>query len=337
MNDQMIKLRISIFSVLAVYLLLPIIGSAQEFQNPIAERRADPWVIKEDGSYYFIATVPEYDRIILRKSATINEIQSAEEKVIWNKHETGVMGAHIWAPELHRIDGVWYVYFAAGRSDNIWDIKIWVLTNKSKDPMEGEWEEAGQVKTKTNGFALDATTFEHQGKRYLMWAESVLEDDNGTGLVLSELKNPLELTGPEVLLTKPEYSWERRKYHVNEGPAVIKRNGKIFVTYSASATNENYCVGLLWIDENADLMDPKNWHKSPSPVFYSNHKVGRFGPGHNSFTLAEDDETLVMIYHARDYEEIEGFELQDGNRATRARVVYWTPAGFPDFRQHVRD
>lgn len=151
------------------------------------------------------------------------------------------------------------------------------------------------------------------------------------------MESPTKLKGPEIVLTKPELSWERRKYRVNEGPAVLKRNGKIFVTYSASATNHFYCVGLLWIDADADIVDVNNWNKSPGPVFYTNEKVGRFGPGHNSFTVTEDGKTDVMIYHARDYEEIEGFELEDGNRATRARTFIWTERGFPDFQQHKRD
>jgi GH43 family beta-xylosidase len=160
---------------------------------------------------------------------------------------------------------------------------------------------------------------------------------DGSAVVFTEMGNPTSLTGPEVIITKPEFNWERMKYNVNEGPAVIKKNGKIFVTYSASATNHNYCVGLLWIDEAADLLDATNWQKSPGPVFYTNDELKRFGPGHNSFTTAEDGETLLMIYHARDYKEIEGFELEDPNRATRARVVKWTESGFPDFMQNVGD
>ena len=117
----------------------------------------------------------------------------------------------------------------------------------------------------------------------------------------------------------------------------LKKHGKIFVTYSASATNHNYCVGLLWIDENVDLLDAFNWHKSPGPVFYTNTDVKRFGPGHNSFTTSRDGKTDIMIYHARDYKEIQGNELEDPNRATRARVIRWTSSGFPDFRQNEGD
>jgi GH43 family beta-xylosidase len=328
-------------------LLLPLIVSgiagnlsAQsiQFDNPIAEQRADPWVHKtDDGTYYLVATVPEYDRIVIRKATSINRLKTAEEKTIWRKHETGVMGHHIWAPELHRIDGTWYIYFAAGEAENIWNIRMWVLSNNSDDPMEGEWKEEGQIETDIESFSLDATTFEHKGKRYLIWAQNVRGGDHGTALVLSEMKNPITLTGPEVVITEPEFSWERQKYNVNEGAAVIKHNGKIFVTYSASATNHNYCMGLLWIDEDADLLEAANWHKSPGPVFYTNEDVDRYGPGHNSFTTADDGETVIMIYHARDYKEIKGHELEDPNRATRARAVWWTECGFPDFRQKEGD
>ena len=62
------------------------------------------WIKADDGTYYFIATAPEYDRIIIRKASTINGIKDAEEVVVWRKHDKGVMGHHIWAPELHRID-----------------------------------------------------------------------------------------------------------------------------------------------------------------------------------------------------------------------------------------
>jgi GH43 family beta-xylosidase len=331
-------LRIFLIATFVVLIISQTFSQIPEFDNPIAEQRADPWVHKtDDGIYYLIATVPEYDRIVIRKASSIDGLKTAEEKVVWHKHEKGVMGHHIWAPELHRIDGKWYIYFAAGEAENIWNIRMWVLSNASEDPMKGEWKEEGKIETQRESFSLDATTFEHRGKRYLIWAQNVRGGDHGTALVMSEMKNPTSLTGPEVVLTEPEFNWERMKYNVNEGAAVIKRNGKIFVTYSASATNHNYCMGLLWIDEDADLLDVSNWHKSPGPVFYTNEELKRYGPGHNSFTTAEIDETVIMIYHARDYKEIEGHELSDPNRATRARIVRWTESGFPDFMQNVGD
>lgn len=306
------------------------------FENPLVFQRADPWVHKaEDGTYYLIATAPEYDRIEISSASTINGLKDADAKVVWRKHNTGPMGNHIWAPELHHFDGKWHIYFAAGTAEERWKIRMHVLSNTSANPMEGEWVEEGQIMTERDDFALDATTFEHKGQRYLLWTERA--KPYNTGLFIAKMKDAVTLEGPQVVITEPEYEWEKIGHQVNEGPAVLKRNGKIFVSYSASATDHNYCLGLLWIDENADLLDAASWNKSPEPVFATHDKFKRFGPGHNSFTVAEDGKTDVMIYHAREYKEIQGEPLRDPNRHTRARVLHWTEDGFPDFRHDVND
>ncbi len=124
---------------------------------------------------------------------------------------------------------------------------------------------------------------------------------------------------------------------LDKDSAVIKKDGRIFVAYSASATNHNYCMGLLWANEDADLLNAASWNKSPGPVFYTSEELKRYGPGHNSFTTSEDGKSTIMIYHARDYKEIQGHELSDKNRATRARKVNWTKSGFPDFMQNEKD
>lgn len=86
------------------------------------------------------------------------------------------------------------------------------------------------------------------------------------------------------MLSKPEFDWECRGFKVNEGPAVLVHGDKLFISYSASATDENYCMGLLWIDRQADPLQPANWHKAPQPVFRTSYENRQYGPGHNSFT-----------------------------------------------------
>lgn len=309
-----------------------------QFDNPLALQRADPFVTKAaDGTYYFIATVPEYDRIELRKANTINGIKEAEPVVVWRKHDSGPMSEHIWAPELHRIDGKWYIYFAASEAEDKWKLRMYALSNPSEDPTQGEWQEEGQVVSNRDEFALDATTFEHNGQRYMIWTDRASEEVINTGLYIAEMTSPTTLADKQVVITRPEYEWEIQGHRVNEGPAVLIRNGKIFVTFSASATDANYNIGLLWAEEDADLLDPASWNKLPEPVFHTNEELDRYGPGHNSFTVGEDGETDVMIYHARDYKEIDGEPLYDPNRHTRARVVGWAEDGMPFFGQELSD
>lgn len=307
------------------------------YNNPLILQRADPMIVRaDDGTYYFIATAPEFDRIELRKAQTINALAEAEPVVVWRKQESGPMTYHIWAPELHRINNTWYIYFAAGHSENRWKIRMFALSNKSDDPTTGIWIEEGQIVTQRDAFALDATVFEHKGELYYVWAESTGPDIN-SGLIISKMKDPVTLEGPQTIITEPEFEWERQMYNVNEGAAVIKRNGKIFITFSASATDHTYAMGLLWADENADILDSASWNKLPEPVFYTNDSLKRFGPGHNQFTIAEDGKTDLMVYHARDYKEIDGHSLGDPNRHTRVRVLRWNKDGFPDFGQNIDD
>jgi GH43 family beta-xylosidase len=307
--------------------------------NPLIQQRADPHVFRHsDGQYYFTATVPEYDRIVLRRSATLAGLATATEQVIWRRHAQGEMAAHIWAPEIHFIDGKWYVYFTAGRSDDIWAIRLYVLENTAADPTSGQWTEKGQLKTAFESFSLDATTFAHRGQRYLVWTQRPLEPRGaGTDIYIARMRNPWTIDLPQVSISSPTLEWEIRGHQVNEAPAVIERNGRIFVAFSASATDANYCIGLLSAPADANLLERRTWSKSPQPVFASSDATGQYGPGHNSFTIAEDGKTDVLVYHARNYKEINGEPLHDPNRHTRAQRLEWNADGTPNFGEPIAD
>ncbi|AZP21187.1 alpha-arabinofuranosidase [Streptomyces aquilus] len=311
---------------------------AVTYTNPIAEKRADPHIFKHtDGYYYFTATVPEYDRIVLRRATTIQGLSTANEVTIWTKHSSGVMGAHIWAPEIHYIDGKWYVYFAAGSTSDVWAIRMYVLEGTGANPLTAAWTEKGQITTTWESFSLDATTFVVNGVRYLAWAQRNPAENNNTSLFLAKMANPWTISGTPAELSQPTLSWETVGYKVNEGPAVIQHGGKVFMTYSASATDANYCLGMLTASATADLTNPTSWTKSSAPVFQSNASTSQYGPGHNSFTTSEDGRSDILVYHDRGYKDISGDPLNDPNRRTRVQKVYWRADGTPDFGIPVAD
>ena len=308
-----------------------------KFNEPWIMQRADPYVLKaEDGSYYFTASVPDYDRIVLRKSDTLAGLADAEEITIWTRHEKGIMSKHIWAPELHYCMGKWYVYFAGGDVDDIWEIRPYVLECQGDDPMKDSWVEKGKMKCREDdefsfrAFSLDGTIFENKGKWYYIWAEKVGVGKQISNLYIAALKTPYELDTVQVLLTSPDYDWERVGFWVNEGPAVLKRNGRIFLTYSASETGAAYCMGMLTADENADLLDPKSWVKERYPVLKSSEEHGIYGPGHNSFTVDENGED-ILVYHARTESVITGDPLYNPNRHAMLMKIRYDQNGCPVF------
>jgi GH43 family beta-xylosidase len=300
-----------------------------KYNEPWILQRADPYIYRHtDGKYYFTASVPAYDKIVLRCSDTLAGIADASEVTIWNKHEFGIMSKHIWAPELHYLDGKWYIYFAGGERDDIWKIRPYVLECDDANPIAGQWRELGMMQCADDdefsfrAFSLDATVFENKGERYYVWAEKVGVGKQISNLYIAKMETPNKLKTVQVLLTTPDYDWERVGFWVNEGPSVIKKDGKIFLTYSASETGAPYCMGMLTADENSDLLDPLSWKKERYPVLKSDESVGIYGPGHNSFTVDEDGND-ILVYHARTESVIEGDPLYNPNRHTMLMKVKW--------------
>ena len=130
--------------------------------NPLVLQRADPCVLRHEGQYYFTASHPLYDRIILRRAETLDGLQAADEATIWRKHDQGPQSELIWAPEIHRVHGAWYIYYAAALTrtaprtpQHRRDLStIGCSSSRTlRRPFAGEWVERGQVDTGWESFA----------------------------------------------------------------------------------------------------------------------------------------------------------------------------------------
>lgn len=292
------------------------------YEKPWIAGRADPFVTRaEDGSYYFTASLPSFDGIAIRHAKTLRGLADAPEHLVWKKHESGPMSFNIWAPELHLIDGAWYLYFAGSEKEDIWKLRPYVLACSGPDPMTGTWTECGGMQCADDdefsfrAFSLDATVFSHRGAWYYVWAEKVGVGKQISNLYIARMETPTKLATVQELLTTPDYAWERHGFWVNEGPAVLIRNGKVFITFSASDTSAAYCMGLLEADEDADLLDRASWTKHREPILKTIPEKHLFGPGHNSFTTDDEDGSDVCVFHARTTGAAsEGDPLFDGAR-----------------------
>ena len=304
--------------------------------TPLISQRADPFIFKHsDGMYYFTASVPAFDRLELRRSQTIEGLADAIPVSIWKKPTSGLCSELIWAPELHFYDGAWYLYFAAAPSraikDALFQHRMYVIACVDANPLTGDWGDPIVIETGVDSFCLDATTFMHKEDLYYLWAQKDPEIEGNSNLYIAQMDTPFSLCSDPVRLSKPEFDWECIGFSVNEGPAVLRRGSRIFITYSASATDQNYCMGLLSADAQADVLDPAAWEKSPQPVFRTSKENQVYGPGHNSFTKSEDGKEDVLVYHARTYTEIEGDPLWNPDRHTFIKPIRWSAEGWPLF------
>ncbi len=338
----------------------PVYGDSKGILVP---ERADPWVFRDDErtgqtEYYLTGSYPTtqanpgvgYDRIVLRRANSINGLTTAQEQVLlWSRNAASpdtsngskvATGAYryFWAPELHKINGDWYILFTSSRSTDVWNIRPAIMRAPGdSDPMvASNWEELGYVKAAAGdssaftSFSLDMTYFEADGKHYMVWAEKPGSSD----LRMAEIdpSNPSQLITPSILLSTPNYAWERTASQViNEGPAVIKSDEEVFVFFSASEVNETYSIGMLRAPLGGDLMKQSTWKKTGYPLLTSDDFGGQQnGPGHNSFTL-DADGNPVIVYHARPpiSEWIPGADggLNDPSRHARVKTVHFAADG----------
>ncbi|MCH1626003.1 glycoside hydrolase family 43 protein [Ferdinandcohnia quinoae] len=295
------------------------------FQNPLLDPGADPWVYKDKDMYYFMVT--KRTHLDIWKSTTLSGIAEGECKTIWTAPTEGINCANIWAPEIHKVNGNWYVYYTAndGKGDDR-TRKVFVLENSAEDPFQGEWVEKGYVNTEYPG--LDGTIFEHRGCLYFVYAGYGKFPDYGSALYIAEMENPWTISGKNVLLSKPEYDWEKQGgMAINEGPVMLKRNGKLFLVYSASTTwSDEYCLGMLTATDDSSLLNPESWLKSTQPLFKKSIVNEVFAPGHNCFTQSPDGKEDWIVYHAIPT-SAGGSQL----RSTRIQKFTWNLDGTPNF------
>lgn len=272
-----------------------------------------------------------YDRIVLRHAKTLNGLTTSadtssdyqghtckvasNETTIWDEGDVNGVGRYVWAPELEKIGDTYYVLFTASTSEsNVWGIRPMMLKFtgdlKKGDSLTdaSKWQYLGRVKAADgdnvafHNFSLDMTHFTANGKDYLAWAEKP-EATSTIRLAQIDPKDPTQLTSQSVMVTTPEMVWERQNQNggdtiVNEGPAVLKHNGKVYLFFSNAAVDKSYCISYLTIDEDGDILDADAWYKNTYPVLGADDFDDRMGTGHNSFTIDENGNP-VIVYHAR--------------------------------------
>ena len=302
--------------------------NAQTFSNPISDL-ADPHITFYDGHYYLTGTTGS--NIILRKAATLNSLKFAPAVVAFTAPSGGPC-CNFWAPELHRIDNVWYIYYTAGNSPDLSSQRTWVIENASSDPVAGTWIDKGQIYHPVENFwAIDGSFFQLEDKKYFSWSGHVDGTNTIQHIFISEMSNPWTLTGPRAMISSPQYAWERNG-EVNEAPTALQNNNKLFLFYSASGCwTDDYALGMLSMDKSDDPLDPSSWTKSTNPVFVSKPAAFAYGPGHNAFFSSPDGSEIWNTYHATTVEA----GACDFSRTTRAQIIQWNSDGTPNLGQPV--
>lgn len=295
------------------------------FANPLIDEPApDPWVILHDGWYYFTATGG--DGISVRRARTLTGLREAEPVQVWTAPESGPQSRQIWAPELHYLQGRWYLYYTASDGEDR-NHRHYVLEAVTQDPL-GEYVDRGRVDPELDSYAIDGSVLQApDGSLYWTYTTGHLE--------IAPMLDPTRVDGSRrVRIASPDLPWERGWI---EAPQALVRDGRVFLVYSAGhSATPHYLLGLL-AHSGGDLLDPAAWRKHPEPVFqpYVGADGAVYTTGHCSFTTSPDGQEDWIVYHGKDWRDAgqQGF----AGRMARAQRFGWRADGTPDFGQPVPD
>jgi GH43 family beta-xylosidase len=326
------KLFLATVTLLVVSWLCPFTTLSQTFRNPLRNSGPDPFVVFYNGFYYITYTInytnyPGGTAIEVVKARSLADLHATAPTVVWTDN-IAARSNNMWAPELHRLNGPngyrWYLYYTAGTSACCENQRTHVLESSGDDPLGPYTYKARIFDANNDGYAIDGAILQkNNGSLYFLWA-----GDNTANLYIASMSNPWTLSSSRVRIATPKYDWEKQSGTTNEGAAVLKRAGKIFITYSAnSCVSSAYSLGLLTVNESDDLLNTATWTnaKSPTPVLTSAN--GAYGTGHNGFFKSPDGTQDWIVYHAT----ANSGGACDESRTPRAHQITWNTDGTPNF------
>lgn len=306
------------------------------YANPLLPSGADPWVIQADSFYYYTNTIG--NKIVLWRTKHMSRLGSAYSKRVWTPPASGLNAYHLWASELHRINGKWYIYYTAGETLRTDNQHLFVLENSTDDPLSDNWVDKGKIcDPQADFFAIDPTVFTYKGNNYFIWAGIEFDGDRNLNLYISRLNKPWSLATPRIKISKPDHDWERVGSlpggGVNEGPEIlVNKYGRVFLIYSASTCfTNNYSLGMIALRENGDPLNPAHWEKYDKPVFETDYESPAISPGHNAFFKSPDGKEDWILYHAKSKPSGECNDL----RNPRIQKFTWNADGTPHFGRPV--
>lgn len=303
-----------------------------EYDYPVDKNNGgDPFMVEDEtGCYYMFTTGGGID---ISRINSITNTNASERKTVYWSGNNGIAG-DIWAPEIHRIGDRWYIVSCALFDKN--------AVEKGTMPYASEFEEHGDyyrygfvLESKTDDIMgeyefkgilapdglnnIDGTYLQKDGKLYYVFSAYV--NIAHQCIYIAEMENPYTLKSDEngknnaVMLSEPEYSWEKKGWWVNEGPAALYNGEDVHIVYSASGySSGHYSLGLLTLSGD-DVMNEKSWSKSMMKVMGNQPDKNIWSAGHCSFLYRENGE-IFMVYHATPTEN-----FHDSPRLTYVKPV----------------
>ena len=286
------------------------------YQNPVWPGYfADPFVLRSAGDYFAYGTAETIERTSSGRARAFKILHS-HDLVQWEPagaalelSEREASNAY-WAPEVAEHHGRFFLYYSsapAGRDE------LHRLQVATAERALGPFRTVGPVLPESEGFCIDAHPFRdpRDGRWYLFFAKDYFEERTGTGLAVvplaDDLVHPAGDVHPVLRANADWQIYERNRtlygqtwtaWHTVEGPCVVAHDGRYYCFYSGGNwQTHDYGVSYAVADHP---LGPWQHAAGAEPLVLRQRPGEVLGPGHNSYVIAEDGRTEMLVYHAWD-------------------------------------
>ena len=256
----------------------------------------DPYAISDNGMYYMTCTGDNASFKLYSSSDLINWEYT---NLIYNISQDGAWcTGKLWQPQIVKKDGKYYLYFSAANVDG--SLRIGVAVS---DTVNGVYKDIKKQPLFDFGYAtIDPNVFiDDDNKMYMYYSrdcsENVVNGVKTSQIYVVPMDDMATITATEgKLISTPELDWEKlsgKDFQWNEGPDLLKHNGKYYLFFSANFYNSrSYSIGYAVSDS------PEGpFVKNEKPVLTSEYEEIS-GTGNNSFFKSADGKELFTAYHA---------------------------------------
>ncbi len=276
----------------------------------------DPFVhiLDEENDRYLLLQSRGDREVVGLEYWLINErIERVGAHRLWKPSRRFAYRKHIWAPEMHQIDGRYYIYVCGDKGDNRSHRGL-VLEGSSPT---GEFEFVGKLCDPAHDFnAIDHTVFRLNGGLYCVWSGWDGPDDGfPQNLYIAQMSNPWTISGERRLLSRPSEGWEMIEARLLEAPQFYQaqdktRQERYFLFYSCDGSwTPKYSMGVLEYN-GGPVLDAASWIKAPYPLI----TAGGHGMGVTAHNRA------WLVHHIK----------TSYDAGWSDRVIVWAPLTFDD-------
>lgn len=296
------------------------------YRNPLGVSAiGDPFILKaSDGKYYLYATSDAGSGFKVWVSEDMLHWQVKPMKA-YSKSADTWGNKDFWAPEVYEWDGKYHMYYSAFWKEK----KSLRMGHAVSDHPEGPFVDVSGEPMFDLGYAvIDGHVFiDDDGRAYLYYSrdcsENVVVKYHESHIYGVELdKDKHSFLGEPKLLLMPSEEWELNSgdYRWNEGPYVVKYQGKYYMHYSGNFYgSRDYSVGYAVSDSPLG-----EYQKGvDSRLAYAEKEWKKIsGSGHNMLIPIADTPLYYSVYHTHTIASIGG-----GDRSLNIDIVGIRPDG----------